>query len=438
MRRRDSKLTISNALIFYLFMGIVLPVCLFGMCFTLVMNHTLRKNAHEAAEQAVETSAVQVDNLISGISYTASYIIGSSDVLEKVQTIEADPTSADAMWAREYLIKCVRSLGNIALYAYNPDVSIITTNGIVVGVDYIHYLDQEDVDELFALPVFDDSFSVWHEPQSDAVTADLVSYWTIRTRGEIAALLRISIPEHALWDNLANHALLQHHLELQYQGNIICVKEFDNSAEYADPMDYSTFLRNWNMTFVATMPTAIVESDLVRQVLLFLLFFLLLLALLFIIIIRVARQISHPIEQIDSQMCRLQKGDTSLSPVLDSYQEIHSLSENLNELALRIDGLVEKAAQSIVTKIGDYLAAGKPMVNTSCSKEFRAKVEADGFGVNVKPGDAEGMAEVLVDLIEDPQRRSRMGERARAIAEEQFDRPHSYLKTVRLIEELIG
>lgn len=363
MRRRDSKLTISNALIFYLFMGIVLPVCLFGMCFTLVMNHTLRKNAHEAAEQAVETSAVQVDNLISGISYTASYIIGSSDVLEKVQTIEADPTSADAMWAREYLIKCVRSLGNIALYAYNPDVSIITTNGIVVGVDYIHYLDQEDADALFALPVFDDSFSVWHEPQSDAVTADLVSYWTIRTRGEIAALLRISIPEHALWDNLANHTLLQHHLELRYQGDTICVKEFDNSAEYADPMDYSTFLRNWNMTFVATMPTAIVESDLVRQVLLFLLFFLLLLALLFIIIIRVARQISHPIEQIDSQMCRLQKGDTSLSPVLDSYQEIHSLSENLNELALRIDGLVEKAAQEAKQKEQIYYETLMAQIN---------------------------------------------------------------------------
>ena len=87
MRRRDSKLTISNALIFYLFMGIVLPVCLFGMCFTLVMNHTLRKNAHEAAEQAVETSAVQVDNLISGISYTASYIIGSSDVLDRKSVV---------------------------------------------------------------------------------------------------------------------------------------------------------------------------------------------------------------------------------------------------------------------------------------------------------------------------------------------------------------
>lgn len=124
--------------------------------------------------------------------------------------------------------------------------------------------------------------------------------------------------------------------------------------------------------------------------------------------------------------------------VFHGYLPYSQMAAWLSKSDITINSLVEKAAQSIVTKIGDYLAAGKPMVNTSCSKEFRAKVEADGFGVNVKPGDAEGMAEVLVDLIEDPQRRSRMGERARAIAEEQFDRPHSYLKTVRLIKGLIG
>lgn len=124
--------------------------------------------------------------------------------------------------------------------------------------------------------------------------------------------------------------------------------------------------------------------------------------------------------------------------VFHGYLPYSQMAAWLSKSDITINSLVEKAAQSIVTKIGDYLAAGKPMVNTSCSKEFRAKVEADEFGVNVKPGDAEGMAEVLVDLIEDPQRRARMGEKARAIAEEQFDRPHSYLKTVRLIEGLIG
>lgn len=124
--------------------------------------------------------------------------------------------------------------------------------------------------------------------------------------------------------------------------------------------------------------------------------------------------------------------------VFHGYLPYDQMAAWLSKSDITINSLVEKAAQSIVTKIGDYLAAGKPMVNTSCSKEFRAKVEADGFGVNVKPGDAEGMASVLIGLIEDSSRRTQMGERARAIAEEQFDRPHSYLKTVRLIEGLIG
>ena len=126
------------------------------------------------------------------------------------------------------------------------------------------------------------------------------------------------------------------------------------------------------------------------------------------------------------------------SVTFHGYLPYDQMAAWLSKSDITINSLVEKAAQSIVTKIGDYLAAGKPMVNTSCSKEFRAKVEADGFGVNVKPGDAEGMARVLVDLIEDSSRRAQMGEKARAIAEEQFDRPHSYLKTVRLIEGLIG
>ena len=126
------------------------------------------------------------------------------------------------------------------------------------------------------------------------------------------------------------------------------------------------------------------------------------------------------------------------SVTFHGYLPYDQMAAWLSKSDITINSLVEKAAQSIVTKIGDYLAAGKPMVNTSCSKEFRAKVEADGFGVNVKPGDAEGMARVLVDLIEDSSRRAQMGEKARAIAEEQFDRPHSYLKTVRLIEGLFG
>ncbi len=101
-----------------------------------------------------------------------------------------------------------------------------------------------------------------------------------------------------------------------------------------------------------------------------------------------------------------------------------------------VNSLVKAAAQSIVTKIGDYLAAGKPLVNTGSSPEFRAKVDAEGFGANVEAEDAVALADVLEDLLRNPSRRKMMGAKARAVAEEQFDQPKSSLAIVDLIRSL--
>ena len=102
-----------------------------------------------------------------------------------------------------------------------------------------------------------------------------------------------------------------------------------------------------------------------------------------------------------------------------------------------VNSLVKSAAQSIVTKIGDYLAAGIPMVNTGSSPEFRAKVESDGFGVNVEAEDAQALANAVLELADDPSRCTDMGRRARSIAEEQFDQERSYQAIVELIRSLV-
>lgn len=103
-----------------------------------------------------------------------------------------------------------------------------------------------------------------------------------------------------------------------------------------------------------------------------------------------------------------------------------------------VNSLVRKAAQSIVSKIGDYLASGHPMINTGLDPEFWAKVEADGFGVNVEPEDPEALADVIRDLMDNPEKCAQMGETARRIGQEQFDRPHSYRKIVDMVDELLG
>ena len=109
----------------------------------------------------------------------------------------------------------------------------------------------------------------------------------------------------------------------------------------------------------------------------------------------------------------------------------------LSQSDITLNSLVEKAPQSIVSKIGDYLAAGKPMINTGLNKEFCAKVEADGFGVNVRPGDAASLAEAILSLYESPETCAEMGRKAREIAETQFDRPKTYLGIIEMIRSLL-
>lgn len=102
-----------------------------------------------------------------------------------------------------------------------------------------------------------------------------------------------------------------------------------------------------------------------------------------------------------------------------------------------VNSFIKRAPQCIVSKIGDYLAAGKPMISTLDNAEFCAKVEHDGFGVNVPPEAPADLAGAILALKDDPGARTRMGAAARAVAETQFDRPQSYRRIVELVDELV-
>lgn len=119
------------------------------------------------------------------------------------------------------------------------------------------------------------------------------------------------------------------------------------------------------------------------------------------------------------------------------YAPYDKMAAYLKASDILVNSFVRKAPQSIVTKTGDYLAAGKPMINTCMSPEFRVKVEQDGFGINIEPEDVNILADAVERLCEDKEGRLEMGRKARKIAEEQFDRPKSYQKIEALIRGLI-
>ncbi len=109
----------------------------------------------------------------------------------------------------------------------------------------------------------------------------------------------------------------------------------------------------------------------------------------------------------------------------------------LIESDVLVNSFVRKAPQSIVSKVGDYLAAGKPMINTLATPEFCRKVESDGFGLNVEPENPIELAAAILELEENPAARKAMGKAARRIAEEQFDRPRAYQRIVELVRSLL-
>lgn len=91
-----------------------------------------------------------------------------------------------------------------------------------------------------------------------------------------------------------------------------------------------------------------------------------------------------------------------------------------------VNPIMHGAAQSIINKVGDYAAAGLPVLNTQECPEYRDLVTGYEMGINCENGDVAQMAEAMARLTEDASLRTRLGAGNRRLAEERFDRAATY------------
>lgn len=120
------------------------------------------------------------------------------------------------------------------------------------------------------------------------------------------------------------------------------------------------------------------------------------------------------------------------------YMPYKKMAAYLSKSDIVVNSFVRKAPQSIVTKIGDYLASGKAMINTCSSIEFRNMVKKNQLGINIIAEDEVVLANAVQFLFENEDKRKIMGERARSIAEKEFDRKTSYLKIYQLVNKVLS
>jgi len=103
---------------------------------------------------------------------------------------------------------------------------------------------------------------------------------------------------------------------------------------------------------------------------------------------------------------------------------------------IAVNPIAKGAAQSIINKVGDYAAAGLPVVSTQENPEYRALLSGYGAGINCEDC-PENVADAIELLVRDPAKRKAMGAAGRRLAEERFDRARTYPAIYELIDSLL-
>lgn len=100
-------------------------------------------------------------------------------------------------------------------------------------------------------------------------------------------------------------------------------------------------------------------------------------------------------------------------------------------------GVLSSSSEGFSNAIIEYMAAALPVVATQVGGAREAVIEGE-TGYLVNKGDADSMAERIIDLLNDRERSVVMGKRARRIVEEKFSSAALLDRTQRLYDRLLS
>lgn len=100
---------------------------------------------------------------------------------------------------------------------------------------------------------------------------------------------------------------------------------------------------------------------------------------------------------------------------------------------IAVNPIVKGAAASIINKVGDYAAAGLPVLNTQESKEYRELLCTYNAGLNCETGNPFDLADKILLLYNNLGLRKKLGKNNRKLAEDKFDRKKTYLKILEIL-----
>ena len=135
---------------------------------------------------------------------------------------------------------------------------------------------------------------------------------------------------------------------------------------------------------------------------------------------------------------RLREFADSLGVRVDflGFVEYGKMAAYLSKSDICVNCIKQRATQSIINKIADYLSSGKPVINCGPCEEMKNLIIAYDCGLNYEAENPQSCAEAIKSIIENPFIAKEYGKKARKLAEQRFDRTKTHQEIIEMLERL--
>ena len=120
--------------------------------------------------------------------------------------------------------------------------------------------------------------------------------------------------------------------------------------------------------------------------------------------------------------------------VFTGFLNYNEMIKVLSSCDIAVNPIIDGAAASIINKVGDYAAAGLPVINTQKCIEYRDLVDKYKIGINCF-NDVDSVVKAIIRFINYPNLRLEYGKNNRLLFEQKFDRRRTYNDIIEVIKK---
>ena len=118
------------------------------------------------------------------------------------------------------------------------------------------------------------------------------------------------------------------------------------------------------------------------------------------------------------------------------FVEYERMAAYLSKSDLCVNCIRQNASQSIINKVADYFASGKPVINCGPCQEMKDLIEDYNCGINYISENVDSCVKAILDIKSNPEKSNLYGQNSRRLAEEKFDRKKTHQEIIDMLERL--